>query len=83
MTQLEIECKTGGQSMVILGTLVVGVHIFFLPVVIFFYAHFIKLTKKIGNQRSKLTFLVVYLIFIAFRNVLFFFSVIWRVSRSI
>ena len=45
MTQFEIECRTGGQSMVILGSLVLGVQNILRVVLLVFYAPF--MTKYI------------------------------------
>ena len=45
MTQFDIECRNGGQSMVTLGSLVLGVQII-LKDSNLFNASFIKLTHK-------------------------------------
>ena len=57
MTQFEIECRTGGQSMVILGSLVVGVENILGIFILVYLAPFMKITKKIKMKIENAFFL--------------------------
>ena len=56
MKQIETECRTGGQSMVNLGSLVVGVQIILRVVKNVFLCASYETYKKNGDEGSKSTF---------------------------